>query len=57
MKNKKQAAALSAWGMLCVKAVGNVWRGGGGAGESVLPLQILARIDKNLFVLEESLNR
>ena len=31
--------------------------GGGGAGESVLPLQILARIDKNLFVLEESLNR
>ena len=30
---------------------------GGGAGESVLPLQILARIDKNLFVLEESLNR
>ena len=35
MKNKKQAAALSAWEMLCVKAVG---KGEGRAGESVPPV-------------------
>ena len=52
MKNKKQAAALSAWEMLCVKAVG---MGEGRAGESVPPVNFGQNRCKTSFRVERKL--